>query len=176
MKDELFDQIAEAVINGESQHVAELVHMALEENIPAGEILNDALIAGMNEVGVLFKEGEMFVPDVLVASKALQAGIEIVKPLLVAEDVKSIGRMVTVTVEGDLHDIGIKLCGLMLEGAGFEVINLGVDQSAKAIVEKVKDLVHGDRVQKSRTATRGSSAHTNATPLLFLLLTINAAF
>lgn len=140
MKEELFDEIMEAVMDGATAEVVSLVNQAVDEGILAGEILNKALIAGMNEVGVLFKEGEMFVPEVLVASKALQAGIDIIKPSLVAEDVKSVGRIVTVTVEGDLHDIGIKLCGLMLEGAGFEVINIGVDKPAKDIVEEIKKL------------------------------------
>ncbi len=139
MKEELFDEIMEAVIDGEKSKVVSLVNKAVAEGIGAGEILNKALIAGMNEVGVLFKEGEMFVPEVLVASNALQAGIDIIKPQLVADDVKSIGRIVTVTVEGDLHDIGIKLCGLMLEGAGFEVINIGVDRPAREIVDKIKE-------------------------------------
>ncbi|MDO5114518.1 MAG: cobalamin-dependent protein [Synergistaceae bacterium] len=140
MKEKLFEEIMESIMDGDSAGVASLVRQAADEGIAAGEILNNALIAGMSEVGVLFKEGEMFVPEVLVASKALQSGIEVIKPLLLADDIKSIGRIMTVTVEGDLHDIGIKLCGLMLEGAGFEVIYIGVDKPAGEIVAKIKEL------------------------------------
>ena len=108
MKEKLFEEIMDAVVNGETKEVVSLVNKAMSNNIAAGEILNNALIAGMNEVGELFKDGEMFVPEVLVSAKALQAGIEIVKPSLLAGDVKVMGRILTVTVEGDLHDIGIK--------------------------------------------------------------------
>ena len=89
---------------------------------------------------MLFKEGEMFVPEVLVSAKAMQSGINIIKPMLTPGDVKKIGKILTVTVSGDLHDIGVKLVGLMLEGAGFEVIYMGVDKSAEEIVNKVKQL------------------------------------
>ena len=140
MSEKLFEQIAEAVIDGATSQVVSLVNEAVSKEIPVGEILNDALIAGMNEVGALFKDGEMFVPEVLVSAKALQAGIDIIRPALVEAGVKAAGRIVTVTVEGDLHDIGIKLVGMMLEGAGFEVINIGVDKPAKEIIEKVKEL------------------------------------
>ena len=140
MKEKLFEQIAEAVIDGATSQVVSLVNEAVSKKIPVGEILNDALIAGMNEVGALFKDGEMFVPEVLVSAKALQAGIDIIRPALVEAGVKAAGRIVTVTVEGDLHDIGIKLVGMMLEGAGFEVFNIGVDKPAKEIVEKVKEM------------------------------------
>jgi len=140
MKEKLFEQIAEAVIDGATSQVVSLVNEAVSKEIPVGEILNDALIAGMNEVGALFKDGEMFVPEVLVSAKALQAGIDIIRPALVEAGVKAAGRIVTVTVEGDLHDIGIKLVGMMLEGAGYEVINIGVDKPAKEIIEKVKEL------------------------------------
>ncbi len=140
MKEKLFEKISEAVLDGATSQVVSLVNEAVSKEIPAGEILNNALIAGMNEVGELFKDGEMFVPEVLISAKALQAGIEIIRPALVEAGVKAAGRIVTVTVEGDLHDIGIKLVGMMLEGAGFEVINIGVDKPAKEIVEKVKEL------------------------------------
>lgn len=140
MKEKMFEQIAEAVIDGATSQVVSLVNEAVSKEIPVGEILNDALIAGMNEVGALFKDGEMFVPEVLVSAKALQAGIDIIRPALVKAGVKAAGRIVTVTVEGDLHDIGVKLVGMMLEGAGFEVINIGVDKPAKEIIEKVKEL------------------------------------
>lgn len=140
MSERLFESISEAVLDGAVSDVVALVHEAVAEGIPAGEILNDALIAGMNEVGELFRDGEMFVPEVLVSAKALQAGIDIIRPALAEAGVKTAGRILTVTVEGDLHDIGIKLVGMMLEGAGFEVINMGVDKTAREIVDKVKEL------------------------------------
>lgn len=140
MKEKLFEGIIEAIIDGATKQVVSLVNQAVDAGINAGEILNDALLAGMEEVGALFKEGEMFVPEVLVSAKALNSGIEIVKPNLVAGDKKVLGKILTVTVEGDLHDIGVKLVGMMLEGAGFEVTNIGVDKPAKEIVAKIKEL------------------------------------
>ncbi len=116
------------------------VQGAIDGGLPAKVILDEGLIAGMDEVGILFKEGEMFVPEVLVAAKAMQAGMELIKPLLLADGIRTAGTVLTVTVEGDLHDIGIKLVGMMLEGAGFQVINMGVDVPASAIVEKVKEV------------------------------------
>lgn len=137
---ELFDEIVESVLDGNSKAVVAKVNEAVAAGVPAGRILNEALIAGMGEVGVLFKEGEMFVPEVLVSAKAMQNGVDIVKPLLVAGDVKKLGTILTVTVAGDLHDIGVKLVGMMLEGAGFEVIYMGVDKSTAEIIEKVKEV------------------------------------
>ena len=140
MSEKLFSSISEAVLDGSVQQVVSLVNEAVAAGIPAGEILNDALIAGMNEVGELFRDGEMFVPEVLVSAKALQAGIDIIRPALAEAGVVTAGKILTVTVEGDLHDIGIKLVGMMLEGAGFEVVNIGVDKPTKEIVEKVKEV------------------------------------
>lgn len=134
-----YDLIAQSVIDGDGAQVANLVKKAVEGKCPAGEILNRALIQGMNEVGALFREGEMFVPEVLMSAKALQTGIDIIRPALVEAGVRSIGKVLTVTVEGDLHDIGIKLVGMMLEGAGFEVINIGVDKNAQDIVDSIKE-------------------------------------
>ncbi len=139
MKEKLFENIMDAVVNGETKEVVSLVNEAMSNGIQAGDILNNALIAGMNIVGELFKDGEMFVPEVLMSAKALQASIEIVKPSLLVGDVKVMGKVLTVTVEGDLHDIGVKLVGMMLEGAGFEVVNMGTDKSAKEIVDKIKE-------------------------------------
>lgn len=138
MSCEIIESILEAVLDGATSEIVPLIDRALEEKHPASEILKDGLIAGMNEVGVLFKEGEMFVPEVLISAKTMQKGMERIKPLLVSGDVETVGKVITVTVEGDLHDIGIKLVGMMLEGAGFEVRNIGVDVPASAIVEAVK--------------------------------------
>ncbi|WP_455759638.1 cobalamin B12-binding domain-containing protein [Cloacibacillus evryensis] len=137
---QILETIAEALVDGAVSTVRTNVQKAVDEGIPAKEILNDGLLAGMDEVSILFKDGEMFVPEVLVSAKAMQAGVEIIKPLLLAAGVESSAKILMVTVEGDLHDIGIKLVGMMLEGAGFEVINIGVDIPAAKIVEKVKEI------------------------------------
>jgi len=138
MSCETIENIMEAVLDGATSEIIPLIDKALEEKHSASEILKDGLIAGMNEVGALFKEGEMFVPEVLISAKTMQKGMERIKPLLVSGDIETVGKVITVTVEGDLHDIGIKLVGMMLEGAGFEVRNIGVDVPASAIVEAVK--------------------------------------
>lgn len=134
------DIISEAILEGDSATVRQKVMEALDEGITAREILNDGLLRGMDEVSVLFKDGEMFVPEVLVSAKAMQTGVDIIKPVLVKDGVKPSATILTVTVEGDLHDIGIKLVGIMLEGAGFQVINIGVDVPTAKIIEKVKEL------------------------------------
>ncbi|MDO5114512.1 MAG: corrinoid protein [Synergistaceae bacterium] len=139
MSEEILRNIAEAVLEGNVKQTTAYVQEAVEGGVSAGKILNDGLIVGMNEVGELFKDGEMFVPEVLVSAKALQGGIDVIRNLLVEEGVERKGRILTVTVEGDLHDIGIKLVGMMLEGAGFEVINIGIDVQAAQIAEKVKE-------------------------------------
>ncbi len=136
----ILSNISNAVLEGETKTVARLCQDAIEAGLPAGDVLKKGLIAGMSEVGILFKEGEMFVPEVLVSAKTLQAGVDFLSPYLKEAGVDVIGKIVTVTVEGDLHDIGIKLVGMMLEGAGFEVINLGVDKKADEIITKVKEL------------------------------------
>lgn len=140
MSQAILENIAEGVIDGLVDEVRNNVRKAVGEGVIAKEILDEGLIAGMDEVGGLFKEGEMFVPEVLVAAKAMQAGMEIIKPMLLESGVKTAGTVLTVTVEGDLHDIGIKLVGMMLEGAGFTVVNMGVDVAAGDIVDKVKTL------------------------------------
>lgn len=137
---EILNDIAEAVLDGDVAGVKELVQEAFDGGIAADEILTGGLLAGMNEVGVLFKEGEMFVPEVLVSAKALQGGIDLIRPALAEKGIATSGKILTVTVEGDLHDIGIKLVGMMLEGAGFEVVNIGIDKTAEEILAKIKEV------------------------------------
>lgn len=132
--------LSDAIIDGSVEAVRQQVQKALNENISAREILNEGLLKGMDEVGALFKDGEMFVPEVLVSAKAMQAGVDIIKPVLLSDGVPPSAKILTVTVEGDLHDIGIKLVGIMLEGAGFEVVNIGVDVPTSKIIEKVKEI------------------------------------
>ncbi len=138
-------EIADAIYDGNAEKVTALTKSAVEAGTSALEILDNGLMAGMNRVGKDFKEGELFVPEVLVASRAMQAGMEILKPLLVTQKVKSPGKVVLGTVKGDLHDIGKSLVSIMLQGAGFEVIDLGVDVSKetflKAITDNQPDLV-----------------------------------
>ncbi|WP_372995228.1 B12-binding domain-containing protein [Lutispora sp.] len=135
----ILEQISENVLEGQTKKVVELVEQAINEGCPVKDIINEGLIAGMNEVGELFKEGEVFVPEVLISAKAMNAGMELLKPLIQDGDVKKIGRIVMATVKGDLHDIGKKLVGMMMEGAGYEIIDLGVDIPPEKIVEAIKE-------------------------------------
>ena len=131
--------ISEAVEDGDLDEVVELVKEALEDDIDVKEIMDDGLLDGMNEVGNLFKEGEMFVPEVLMSANALDAGMEILSPLLKEGELKKAGKIIFCTVLGDLHDIGKKLCVMMLEGAGYEVIDLGVDIGVDQIIDAAKE-------------------------------------
>lgn len=135
----IFKKIMEAIEDGEIEEVVELVEEALEDEEDPTDIMNKGLIEGMNVVGELFKEGELFVPEVLMSANAMDAGMELIKPYLKAEDVKSAGKVIFCTVEGDLHDIGKKLCVMMMEGAGYEVVDLGVDVGVSQIVDAVKE-------------------------------------
>jgi 5-methyltetrahydrofolate--homocysteine methyltransferase len=133
-----FDRIKESVLKGKVGEIADLVRGALDEGISPQEIIDLGLISGMNEVGVRFKNDEMYIPEVLVSAKTMHTGMEIVRPLLESNAVKSTGKVVLGTVKGDLHDIGKNLVGMMFQGAGFEVIDLGVDQSAENFVAAIQ--------------------------------------
>lgn len=137
-------QIAESLERGEDARVSELVHDALDQSTPPGAILNDGLLAGMARVGEQFRLREIFLPDVLMAAKAMYAGLNLLKPLLAREGVPTAGRVVLGTVKGDLHDIGKNLVAIMLEGAGFEVIDLGNDVAPERFVHAAED--HGASV------------------------------
>ena len=132
-------EISEFVQKGRAKNVKELVEAALNEGVSAKEILNDALIAGMLVVGEKFKNNEVYVPEVLVAARAMNKGVEIIKPFLTQEGVEPVGKAVICTVKGDLHDIGKNLVKMMLEGVGIECIDLGVDVSGEQVVEAVKE-------------------------------------
>ena len=132
---DLFLQIANALENGDDRTVSRLTNAALENNAKAGEILDQALIAGMNVISEKFKAREIFLPDVLLAARAMNAGMELLKPFLTQSEQAGIGKIVIGTVKGDLHDIGKNLVGIMLKGAGFEVIDLGKDVSPELFVE-----------------------------------------
>lgn len=131
--------IYQCVVDGEMDEVAELIAKALADGCTAKEILDEGLLAGMAEVGEQFKAGDMFVPEVLVAAKTMDIGMSKIKPMLQSDDVREIGTVLFATVKGDLHDIGKKLVCMMLEGAGFKIIDLGVDVSPEAICEAVEE-------------------------------------
>lgn len=131
--------ISQAVMDGRKKIVEQLVNEALAEGVPASEVLNDGLVVGMTELGELFKNGEVYVPEVLVAARAMKAGTAILKPLLQADNVQSLGTVAIGTVEGDLHDIGKNLVGMMLEGVGFTVVDLGENVSPDSFVNAAKD-------------------------------------
>jgi 5-methyltetrahydrofolate--homocysteine methyltransferase len=133
------ENIYQSVIDGDMGSATEGVNTALAEGISASEILNKGLIAAMTEVGRLFEEGEYFVPEMLIAARAMQASVSILKPKLLEADIKPLGKVVIGTVRGDLHDIGKNLVAMMLEGAGFEIIDLGTDVPPEKFVAAIKD-------------------------------------
>jgi len=128
-------EIDESLQRGEDSKVAELTQRAIDDGLTASEILNDGLLAGMAVVGTKFGAHEIFLPEVLLAARAMHAGVDVLKPLLIAEDVPSVGKVVIGTVKGDMHDIGKNLVGIMLRGAGFEVVDLGSDVTAERFVD-----------------------------------------
>jgi len=130
--------LAENLINGKAREVKELTQKAIDEGVPVARILNDGLIKGMSVVGEKFKNNEFYVPEVLIAARAMHAGMDILKPLLSSSGVQPIGKVAIGTVKGDLHDIGKNLVVMMLEGAGFEVMDLGIDVPPEKFVEAVK--------------------------------------
>lgn len=133
------ETIYQHVIDGEMDETAESVTAALAAGISATDILNKALIAAMDEVGRRYEEGDFFVPEMLIAARAMQSGLQVLKPHLVQGGVESAGRIVIGTVKGDLHDIGKNLVAMMLEGAGFEVVDLGTDVDPQKFVQSAKE-------------------------------------
>jgi 5-methyltetrahydrofolate--homocysteine methyltransferase len=136
---EILSTISTAVIEGNLDDIVELTEDALDEGLEAQEILNQGLMPGMDHVGVEFKAGNMFVPEVLRSARAMQASMDILKPLLAESGVKMVGKVLLGTVKGDLHDIGKNLVAMMCEGAGFEVKDLGKDVAPESFVEAVKE-------------------------------------
>jgi 5-methyltetrahydrofolate--homocysteine methyltransferase len=132
---EILHEISLALQRGEDGKVGELTRAAVEQKLEPKRILDDGLIAGMNVVGEEFRTHEIFLPDVLLAARAMYAGLDVIKPLMLEEEVPTIGKAVIGTVQGDLHDIGKNLVGIMLKGAGFEVIDLGNDVAPERFVD-----------------------------------------
>jgi corrinoid protein of di/trimethylamine methyltransferase len=139
---EALGQIRVSVIEGNAKAAEAHVKQALDGGVQADVILNTALIPAMSEVGQKFEEGEYFVPEMLIAARAMQAGLKLLKPLLAASGAKPVGKVAIGTVKGDLHDIGKSLVAMMLEGAGFEIVDLGVDVAPEKFVEAVKNGVN----------------------------------
>jgi 5-methyltetrahydrofolate--homocysteine methyltransferase len=136
---EILIQIAERLQKGDDEKVFELTRQAIDDGVPPGDILDSGLIAGMNIIGEQFKKHEIFLPDVLLAARAMYAGMDQLKPLLIEEGIPSMGRVAIGTVHGDLHDIGKNLVGIMLKGAGFDVVDLGKDVPADRFVSAVEE-------------------------------------
>lgn len=128
-------KISEAIARGQMDELQEITQKALEENVDPGTILNQGLLPGMDKVGQLWRDGEMFMPEVLRSAKTMSKAMIILRPHLSEGDLGSAGKMVLGTVAGDLHDIGKDLAGMMFEGAGYEVINIGIDQPNEAFVQ-----------------------------------------
>lgn len=130
----IYLEISENLQRGKAKIVKELVQKAVDDGMPAAEILNEGLLSGMNTVGEKFKNNEVYVPEVLVAARAMNMGMQILKPLLVEDGVQSTGKVCIGTVQGDLHDIGKNLVKMMMEGKGLEVVDLGTDVSPETFV------------------------------------------
>ncbi len=135
----IIKEISEFVQTGRRKNVKELCETALSEGHSAKEILNSGLIAGMMAIGEEFKKDKVYIPEVLVAARAMGAGVDVLKPYLTKEGVEPVGKAVICTVKGDLHDIGKNLVKMMLEGVGIECVDLGIDVSAEQVVEAVKE-------------------------------------
>ena len=135
----ILEQISENLIKGKAKEVKELVDKAIKENINVADILNKGLLAGMSNIGERFKKNEVYVPEVLIAARAMKSGMEILKPLLAKAGVKPVGTVVVGTVKGDLHDIGKNLVFMMLEGAGFKVVDAGINVEPDKMVQLAKE-------------------------------------
>ncbi len=131
-------KLSEAIIKGDQATAVEVTTQALDEGTSPETVLNDGLIGGMNVIGVRFKNNEVYIPEVLIAARAMKSAMEILEPKLVEAGVEPVGKYVMGTVQGDLHDIGKNLVVMMLKGAGFEVADIGIDVSPEKFVENIK--------------------------------------
>ncbi len=137
--DELVEQMHDDLYDGLADEIAEGTEILLERGWEAKKVLDEALVAGMNIVGIDFRDGILFVPEVLLAANAMKAGMAILKPILSETGAEPVGKMVIGTVKGDIHDIGKNLVGMMMEGAGFEVVDLGINTDAETYVAALKE-------------------------------------
>jgi len=139
MSEKIFEKISTAILEGDSDASASVTQQGLDEGVSAADLLNNALIVGMNEVGVRFKAGDMFVPEVLMSAEAMASGMDLLRPLLIESGTKMAGTIVMGTVQGDLHDIGKNLVSMMCEGAGFQIVNIGFDAAPAKFIEAIKE-------------------------------------
>lgn len=137
--DELIEQIHDDLYDGLAEEIAEGTQILLDRGWSATKVLEQALVGGMTIVGVDFRDGILFVPEVLMSANAMKAGMEILKPILSATGAKPVGKVVVGTVKGDIHDIGKNLVGMMLEGAGFEVTDIGINVDADTYIDAIKE-------------------------------------
>jgi 5-methyltetrahydrofolate--homocysteine methyltransferase len=134
-----FEDLAQCIISGDLSKTVDLTKKAIDAGAAPLDVINKGLIAGMEVVGQRFKKGDMFVPEVLIAARAMNSGLDLIRPLLSDSDIKKLGTVLIGTVKGDLHDIGKNLVAMMMESGGFKVINLGVDVPVEKFVEAVKE-------------------------------------
>ncbi|MGD0942651.1 MAG: corrinoid protein [Acidimicrobiales bacterium] len=135
----LLDELRAAMVDGQSKQAVAKVNEGLDEGIDAGTLLREGLIAGMAEVGQLYEDGEIFVPEMLVAARAMTAALAVLKPHLVEQGVEPSGKVAIGTTQGDLHDIGKNLVAMMLEGSGYEIVDLGVDVPAEKFIQAIRE-------------------------------------
>jgi 5-methyltetrahydrofolate--homocysteine methyltransferase len=135
----VLEQMAEHLMKGKANEVKAAVEQALAEGIEPGKVLNDGLLAGMGVIGARFKKNEVYVPEVLIAARAMKSGMEVLQPKLASAGVEPVGVAVVGTVKGDLHDIGKNLVCMMLEGAGFKVVDIGIDAEAEKFVDAARE-------------------------------------
>jgi 5-methyltetrahydrofolate--homocysteine methyltransferase len=158
--DEKLKPVYEAILEGDMGGATAGVQSALDDGVAAGDLLQSGLIPAMAEVGRLFEEGEYFVPEMLIAARAMKAGLELLKPLLVDSGIEPMGVVAIGTVKGDLHDIGKNLVAMMMEGAGFEIMDLGTDVSPEKFVEAVQNGANIIGLSALLTTTMPSMAGT----------------
>jgi len=139
MSEKIYEKISTAILEGDSDASASITQKGLDEGVSAADLMNNALIVGMNEVGVRFKAGDMFVPEVLMSAEAMASGMDLLRPLLIESGTKMAGTIVMGTVQGDLHDIGKNLVSMMCEGAGFQIVNIGFDAAPAKFIEAIKE-------------------------------------
>jgi 5-methyltetrahydrofolate--homocysteine methyltransferase len=142
-REELLDQLYGFVLSGDVDQAVAATQEGLRGDIEPTALLFDAMIPALEEVGRRFETGEVFLPEMLIAANAMQGAMTIIRPLIVAAGVETIGRFVMGTVAGDIHDVGKKLCNVMLEGAGFEVIDLGINVAGQRFVDAIRDFQPG---------------------------------
>jgi 5-methyltetrahydrofolate--homocysteine methyltransferase len=135
---EILESIQTAVLKGDMKTTQDQVELAIGSGLTPADILHEGLISAMTEVGRLFEEGEYYVPEMLIAARAMRGGLAILKPHLAETDVQPLGKIALGTVKGDLHDIGKNLVGMMLEDAGFEIVDLGVDVTPEIFIEAIQ--------------------------------------